>query len=448
MRQRSAISSSSPYRSSWSRKRLPRQSTRGRTREATCGSAASSTSNRPSSASSEARSADAIPETRFAPERLCASRTRPPRISAVIAAVVVLPFVAESAAEPCGSRAASREIADGSSFQRSFPGSVVPPPVTRQPGERARGARRRREGGEWELNPHRGVEGNGPPSIKGSERVLPRPGEAPSPVPAYVAARRDGVGLSRMRHLRKERVLHMRHERPSNAGEARSSALWGKGSGGQSRGSALWGRGGRSSIALLALVVSVIVPAAGIAGEKLHAAVPSELIGSGAGQARRELRRHRPGRPESTATQRRRRCAPRRTAARSSGSSARSAAPRRRALGQGAAQARPASARQRDHAGRADVVVGRRLGRHDPEDAGMWRDVVTAEVALGSACVTCLVNLLGIKLDPSCIPSLGSKAPQAPAIAIFDSGHRRLEDGGLRLARRRPGELQPRSSPT
>ena len=70
----------------------------------------------------------------------------------------------------------------------------------------------------------------------------------------------------------------MRHERPSNAGEARSSALWGKGSGGQSRGSALWGRGGRSSIALLALVVSVIVPAAGIAGEKLHASVPADLI--------------------------------------------------------------------------------------------------------------------------------------------------------------------------
>jgi serine protease AprX len=70
----------------------------------------------------------------------------------------------------------------------------------------------------------------------------------------------------------------MRHERPSSAGEVRSSALWGKGSGGQSRGSALWGRGGRSGVALLALVVSVIVPAAGIAGDKQHAAVPSDLI--------------------------------------------------------------------------------------------------------------------------------------------------------------------------
>jgi serine protease AprX len=71
----------------------------------------------------------------------------------------------------------------------------------------------------------------------------------------------------------------MRHERPSNQGEARSSALWGKGSGDQSRGSALWGRGGRSGIALLALVVSVIIPAAGIAGGNQHAAlVPADLL--------------------------------------------------------------------------------------------------------------------------------------------------------------------------
>ena len=71
----------------------------------------------------------------------------------------------------------------------------------------------------------------------------------------------------------------MRHERPSNAGEARSSALWGKGSGGQSRGSALWGRGGRGKMAvLLALAVSIVIPASGIAGEKQQAAVPADLL--------------------------------------------------------------------------------------------------------------------------------------------------------------------------
>ena len=71
----------------------------------------------------------------------------------------------------------------------------------------------------------------------------------------------------------------MRQERPSNAGEARSSALWGKGSGGQSRGSALWGKGGRSGIALVALALSMVIPAAGIAGsDKTRALVPSDLI--------------------------------------------------------------------------------------------------------------------------------------------------------------------------
>ena len=45
-----------------------------------------------------------------------------------MALVVVLPFVAETTATPAGSRAASASIAPGSTFQSSFPGSVVPPP--------------------------------------------------------------------------------------------------------------------------------------------------------------------------------------------------------------------------------------------------------------------------------------------------------------------------------
>jgi serine protease AprX len=68
----------------------------------------------------------------------------------------------------------------------------------------------------------------------------------------------------------------MRLKTDSN-GEHRSSALWGRG-GREARASALWGRGGRSSIALLALLVSIVIPAAGIAGEKLGAAVPVELL--------------------------------------------------------------------------------------------------------------------------------------------------------------------------
>ena len=64
------------------------------------GSAPSSTSNSPRSASPAASSAEATPETRFAPAALCASRCRGRRISAAIAVVVVLPFVAETTAVP------------------------------------------------------------------------------------------------------------------------------------------------------------------------------------------------------------------------------------------------------------------------------------------------------------------------------------------------------------
>ena len=45
-----------------------------------------------------------------------------------MAVVVVFPFVAETTATPVGSRAASASRAPGSTFQSSFPGSVVPPP--------------------------------------------------------------------------------------------------------------------------------------------------------------------------------------------------------------------------------------------------------------------------------------------------------------------------------
>ena len=97
-------------------------------RRATSGSAASSTSKSPSWAPWAERRVEAIPETRLAPELLCAIRTRGSRISATIAVDVVLPFVAEMIADPCSSLAASRSIAPGSSFQSSFPGRVVPPP--------------------------------------------------------------------------------------------------------------------------------------------------------------------------------------------------------------------------------------------------------------------------------------------------------------------------------
>ncbi len=65
----------------------------------------------------------------FAPARLWTSRA-PVRSSteATIAAVVVLPLVAESTTLPRRSRAASRPMARGSRRVSTLPGSDVPPP--------------------------------------------------------------------------------------------------------------------------------------------------------------------------------------------------------------------------------------------------------------------------------------------------------------------------------
>ena len=213
----------------------------------------------------------------------------------------------------------------------------------------------------------------------------------------------------------------MRHERPSNAGEARSSALWGKGSGGQSRGSALWGRGGRSSVALLALVVSVIVPAAGIAGEKQHATVPSDLMAEAQANPSANFDvivqgdKSHGSKDVAEATQE------------SNGSVKRMFRSIEGVLATVSGKQLLKLARDshvtaitRDEP--MSVVGDGDWDVTDPEDAGMWRDVVAAESLWDQPAVTCLVNALGVKLDPSCVALAASKAPQAPAIAIFDSG--------------------------
>jgi serine protease AprX len=58
----------------------------------------------------------------------------------------------------------------------------------------------------------------------------------------------------------------------------------------------------------------------------------------------------------------------------------------------------------------------------DPGDAGMWRSVLGAPSLWDRPAVTCALNLLGLKLDPSCVDSPAYTAPQAPSIAIFDTG--------------------------
>ncbi len=70
----------------------------------------------------------ATPHAMFDPARLCTTG-RPARSSAaaIIAAVVVLPLVADTSTEPHSSRRAIRSTARGESFSSIRPGAVVPP---------------------------------------------------------------------------------------------------------------------------------------------------------------------------------------------------------------------------------------------------------------------------------------------------------------------------------
>ena len=84
-----------------------------------------------------------------------------PRIVATIAAVVVLPLVAETTTLPCGSRAASRAIACGSARISTLPGSDV----AAAPGEPRRGAGRPRRQQPC-LQPHGAITRSAPGSTR------------------------------------------------------------------------------------------------------------------------------------------------------------------------------------------------------------------------------------------------------------------------------------------
>ena len=234
------------------------------------GRAASSTSRRPSSACRAARRVEATPETRFAPEWLCARRKRGRRISAAIAAVVVLPFVAEMTAVPAGSRAASRSIAPGSSFERSLPGTVIPAPAPtrRESAATPRAARisRRRQ------HAREGTRRAGVPRSSESCRRGPDPsGGGRPPLPTYV--QRLHVYLRpvcvRAWSRKKERKVHAALTERMTAviartrfgDEAREASLV------RTR---LWGRGGRRAGA--AISVFVCLAMASVAGAGLRTA--------------------------------------------------------------------------------------------------------------------------------------------------------------------------------
>jgi serine protease AprX len=226
----------------------------------------------------------------------------------------------------------------------------------------------------------------------------------------------------------------MRHERPLNGGD-RSSALWGRG-GRETRSSALWGRGGRSAVALLALVASVVIPAAGIAGGKQEAMVPADLF------ARAEAN------PDATfevIVQGRR----------GDGNG--------RVLEEVKENGGQLKKAFRSINGAAATVSGKdllKLARDShvtaitPDDrlevAGpTWRESVRMSSAWGLPAITCAVDLLGIQLDPNCVARAAVPEPKAPAIAIVDSGidASKVGDFGARVvARANFSSLEPNAA--
>ena len=212
----------------------------------------------------------------------------------------------------------------------------------------------------------------------------------------------------------------MRHERPLNGGD-RSSALWGRG-GRETRSSALWGRGGRSAVALLALLVSVVIPAAGIAGDsQSRALVPSELISAAQANEDATFEVIVQGDPR--------------------GNSKDLADGIRNDLSSGSGDGSSKFKRYfKSIDGVAVEITGKellKLAQHplvksitrdnelavawsvtDPTDAGMWRDSLDAVALWDQPAITCAVNLLGIKLDPSCVAKSAVRDVSMPESTI------------------------------
>ena len=234
---------------------------------------------------------EATPETRFAPERFQASLRPGSRISAAIAVVVVLPFVAETTAAP--SRKPRRERVDraGIELPEELAGQRRAAARAGDPGEL--GGRARGQGLDGEAGAHQSASlpvdwlGTGSdPSFEGTSRALTLTGEEPAQLRAYVcpvppagaaascAAERFHAARASARTRRT-----MGRNTGGNPGDVRKSALWGSGNrGGEHRSNALWGKGGRGFVTTV-LVVALAVPLGGRRGKRVRARMKDSLRG-------------------------------------------------------------------------------------------------------------------------------------------------------------------------
>jgi serine protease AprX len=221
----------------------------------------------------------------------------------------------------------------------------------------------------------------------------------------------------------------MRHD-VNRGGEVRSSALWGKRSG--ARSSALWGKGGRGFVAVVALAMVFMAPTAGFAGsgstssgtDSGTAVVPNSLLSKAKSNPKKSFRvivQGRPGRSSSDVA----------AAAKGLGGSVK----RQFRSVNGAAVSLPGSAlvNLSRNSKVLAITPDAPVQAAEYEDSEMWRQSSQVDSLWGA------LNPLTGQLV----------APQAPAIAIVDSGvdATRVDSFGSRLvAQVNLSSLSPRAT--
>jgi serine protease AprX len=189
---------------------------------------------------------------------------------------------------------------------------------------------------------------------------------------------------------------------PRSTEGVRSSALWGKRSSGE-RSSALWGKGGRGFVAFVALVAVLVVPTTGIAAQgsgKATAVVPADLLAAAKAN---------PNQVFNVIVQGKRGQVSSKVADGVRSNNGKVKKTFRSIVG---AAAQVSGKTLLKLAGRGDVLAITRDTRVVPleyQNAEMWRESTKVDTLWTGGVLNALTGLL-------------APAPQAPAIAIVDSG--------------------------
>jgi serine protease AprX len=227
----------------------------------------------------------------------------------------------------------------------------------------------------------------------------------------------------------------MRHERGSSGG-TRASALWGKGSKSESRSSALWGKkGGRSAVTFASLAVALTLPVAGLASggsggsgsNEFKAFVPAPLLSDAQAnpdKAFNVIVQAEQGKKSKDIAD----------DVSSNGKLKRSF---RTVQGVSATLTGKQLVQLARNSHISAITADQKLSVSGAADL-MWQDSAGVKplIVQPKAAVACATSsLTGLKLDPSCVPAPAVLAPQAPGIAIIDSGvdATKLGDFGNRI---------------